>query len=161
VATGKWCQPDVPHKGWTCIDIEDLGCPAAICEMCEAQEIRYVHTMEHPDYPETLRCGCICAGHMEEDLLAARDRERRLRAGQRRRSRWLTRQWGRSAAGNEFVKSDGFHVVVYPRGAIWAARVEHVATGRTRASSLPYQTAGAAKLAAFDAMLAMKRRLDR
>lgn len=61
-ATGKWSQPGVPHKGWTCLDIEDLGEPSATCEMCEAQEIRYVHHMEHPNYSGSLGCGCVCAG---------------------------------------------------------------------------------------------------
>jgi len=49
---GKWSMPGFPHSGWTCIDIENLGAPDAICEMCERQDIRYVHAMEHPDYPE-------------------------------------------------------------------------------------------------------------
>jgi len=42
-ATGKWSQAGVPHRGWTCVDIDDLGEPSATCEMCETQEIRYVH----------------------------------------------------------------------------------------------------------------------
>lgn len=54
---GKWSVPGVPHKGWTCIDIEDLGAPDAICEMCERQDIRYVHTIQNPDYAGTLHCG--------------------------------------------------------------------------------------------------------
>src|ERR1700737_4574504 len=24
-ATGKWCQPGVPHKGWTFVGFDDLG----------------------------------------------------------------------------------------------------------------------------------------
>jgi hypothetical protein len=39
-----------------------------VCEMCESQTIRYVQHMEHPDYPDVLKVGCICAGHMEENL---------------------------------------------------------------------------------------------
>ena len=74
-ATGKWTQPGVPHKGWVCVDIEDLGSPDHICEMCEIQDVRYVHVMEHANYAETLRVGCICAGHMEENLVGARLRE--------------------------------------------------------------------------------------
>ncbi|MQT13074.1 hypothetical protein [Segnochrobactrum spirostomi] len=65
---GKWSMPGVPHKGWTCIDIEDLGAPDAVCEMCERQDIRYVPAMQHADYPEILHCGCICAGHMEANV---------------------------------------------------------------------------------------------
>ena len=66
---GKWSQTGVPHRGWACVGIEDLEEPAQFCEMCESVEIRYVHLMEHPDYPETLGVGCICAEHMEEDYV--------------------------------------------------------------------------------------------
>lgn len=71
MTTGKWIEPGVPHKGWQCTGIEDLGEPAATCEMCEVMPIRYVHTMAHDDYPGELGCGCICAGHMEEDPVGA------------------------------------------------------------------------------------------
>lgn len=76
---GKWSVPGVPHRGWNCIDIEDLGSPEAACEMCKRKEIKCVHVMRHPDYPETLNCGCICAGHMEEDVERARRRRVRPR----------------------------------------------------------------------------------
>ena len=105
-ATGKWTQPGIPHKGWTCVDIEDLGSPNHICQMCEAREVRYVHTMEHPDYAEALRVGCICAGHMEEeDLVGARAREDAFKAGRSRRARWLAREWRTSRAGNEYLNT--------------------------------------------------------
>jgi hypothetical protein len=45
--TGKWSRAGVPHKGWECVDVEDLENDRAICEMCEVTEIRYVHTMVH------------------------------------------------------------------------------------------------------------------
>ena len=22
---GRWSEPDLPHKGWTCVDTQDLG----------------------------------------------------------------------------------------------------------------------------------------
>lgn len=66
---GKWSQPGLPHRGWHCVDIEDLGEPQVECEMCESQTIRFVHHMEHPDYSQVLEVGCICAGHMEGMLL--------------------------------------------------------------------------------------------
>ena len=47
-ASGKWAQPGVPHKGWTRVDIEDLGEPSEVCAMREIQEIRYVHHMQPP-----------------------------------------------------------------------------------------------------------------
>lgn len=72
---GKWSVAGVPHKGWICVDIEDLGEPSSECEMCESQTIRYVHHMQHPDYPGVLQVSCVCAGHMEGNLAASRARK--------------------------------------------------------------------------------------
>ena len=49
---GKWSEQGVPHKGWRCIDVEDLGEFDSVCEMCDTQEIRYVHYMQHSDYED-------------------------------------------------------------------------------------------------------------
>jgi hypothetical protein len=157
MTTGKWIVAGVPHKGWICVDIDDLGEPSALCEMCEVKQIRYVHRMEHPDYPISLGCGCFCAGHMEQDPAAARKRETRAKSDAHFRSRWLTRKWRTSRAGNDYVRTQGFHIVVYPRGSIWAARVEHEESGYRRTSRRPYLTPEAAKLAALSVMLALKR----
>ena len=54
---GKWSEKGVPKKGWICVGIDDLGEPSTICEMCESVEIRYVHSMQHPNYAETLDVG--------------------------------------------------------------------------------------------------------
>jgi hypothetical protein len=164
--TGKWIRSDVPHKDWRCIDIEDLGEPAATCEMCEVQEIRYVHSMEHADYPDVLRCGCICAGYMEEDFEGAHTREHRFKANRDRRARWLQRRWlgsGRTSTPElQYLNTGGFHISVFPRwdGQGWGALVRHRESGRQRRSQLPYDTADAAKLAAFDAMLGMAAHID-
>lgn len=156
-ATGKWTLPGVPHKGWRCVDIEELEEQDHLCEMCEARLVRFVHVMEHAGYDEVLRVGCVCAGHMEEDLLGARKRETAYRNDRSRRSRWLRRRWGLSAAGNEYLNTnDGFNVVVYRKGAIWGARVEHRPSGFAQSSRRPYRTSDHAKLAAFEAMLGMK-----
>lgn len=86
-ATGKWRQQDVPHKGWNCVDVEDSGAPNHLCEMCEAVWIRYIHSMKHLEYPQVLRVGCICAGHMEEDYEGAKQREKDFRRKQRKQRR--------------------------------------------------------------------------
>jgi hypothetical protein len=151
--TGKWTQPGVPHKGWSCADIEDLGEPSEICEMCETQEIRYVHIMEHPDYAEALRVGCICAGHMEEDLERAQLREKTFKAGRQRRARWLSRTWRCSQRGNEFLNVSGFNVVVFRAGGGWCARVAH-RNYEWSHQLAPRGTAAEAKLAALDVMVA-------
>jgi hypothetical protein len=157
-ATGKWTQPGVPHKGWTCVDIEDLGSPAHVCEMCEVQDVRYVHIMEHANYAGPLRVGCICAGHMEENLVGARLREDAFKASRSRRDRWLSRSWRTSRAGNQYLNTDGFNVVVYPVSAGFGARIEHRETGWGRTSKRHYATEEHAKLAAFDAMIVAKAR---
>ena len=155
-ATGKWTQPGIPHKGWTCVDIEDLGSPDHVCEMCELADVRYVHLMEHPDYPGALRVGCICAGHMEENLVGARKREDAFKAKQKRRARWLTREWQTSRAGNQYLNADGFNVVVFPVDDAWGARILDRETGRLRALERACVTERHAKLAAFDAMIASR-----
>lgn len=94
---GKWSVAGVPHRGWTCVDIEDLGKPQIDCEMCESQTTRYVHHMEHPDYPNVLEVGCVCAGHMEGDLAASQAREASMKSRAAKRKRWTTRAWKVSA----------------------------------------------------------------
>jgi hypothetical protein len=94
---GKWSEPGVPHRGWTCAGVEDLEEPSQVCAMCESATVRYVHYMKHPDYPETLGVGCICAEHMENDYVNPRLREHRLRSRTRRGRTWAQRQWRISA----------------------------------------------------------------
>src|SRR4051794_12220886 len=99
---GKGGRGDVPKGGGACVDVTDLEGPYEICAMCEIQQIRFVHTMRHPEYPDELDCGCICAGHMEGDMSAARARETKMRHRADRKDRWLDRQWRRSKQGNAF-----------------------------------------------------------
>ncbi len=61
MSTGKWRDPDVPHRGWTHHGCEDTGELSTTCEMCEKETIRHVHYVTHPDFPDELRIGCVCA----------------------------------------------------------------------------------------------------
>ena len=148
---GKWSVSGVPHKGWNCIDVEDLGSPGETCEMCEYQIIRYVHVMTHAKYPRELRVGCVCAGHMEEDLRAARDREQTKRNESNRRTNWLSlKGWKISRNGNPYINKDDFNVVVYrTSNGLWRGRITRKITDETQ-STRRYRTEEAAKLAAFD-----------
>ena len=113
---GKWAEHGVPKRGWSCAHVEDLGEPVAICAMCETMTIRYVHRMEHPDYPEALDCGCICAGHMSEDYAGAKLREAEVRDRATRRRKFPERKgWRLSRLGNAHIKADGCHIVILPR----------------------------------------------
>lgn len=148
---GKWSQPQVPHRRWRCVEVEDLGAPGPTCDMCESQAIRYVHYMEHDGYPDVLAVGCVCAGHMEASLERAQGRERMMVRRGRKRLRWLTRKWLSSAKGNEWLRSDGYRVVVYRKGFAWGVTVaseedeDFVQHGRRI-----HVSSDAAKLAAFD-----------
>jgi hypothetical protein len=154
--TGKWDRPDVPKHGWVCVGIDDLEEPSAICEMCETQEIRYVHTMKHRHYPDTLDCGCICAGQMEGNIGAARERETAVRNRAGRKARWLKRRWRISERGNAFIKADGYLMVVYRRGDHWGFRIQNTDTDDGFMSRRPLDSEDAAKLRAFDAMCWMQ-----
>lgn len=153
---GKWSQAGVPKKGWSCIGIEDLGEPSAQCEMCEDKKIRYVHLMEHPNYPEALECGCVCAGEMEEDYSGAQKREADVKNAARRRSRWLARKWKISQSGNHYVKTDGFHIVVFQKSGAWSGTITNLSTDKVTQSRRRYATQDRAKLATFDGMIWLK-----
>lgn len=155
--SGKWSMPGVPHKGWTCISVEDLEAPDAVCEMCEVQEIRYVHHMEHPGYTGTLAVGCVCAEKMEDDYEAPRRRERHMRNAAQRRGRWLDRKWKISQKGNPYINVDGMNITVFcrPDGS-WGGKIEDRTTAQAITARRRYTTEDQAKLAAFDAMIFLK-----
>lgn len=147
---GKWSTPGIPHKGWVCVDIEDLGEPQVQCEMCESQTIRYVHHMEHPLYSTVLAVGCVCAGHMEGDLAAARNRDAAMQSRASKRNRWTTRKWEISVNGNPTIKADGFRVTVYRRGAGWSATLAPLNGSGVLHAKRNFSSIDQAKLAAFD-----------
>jgi hypothetical protein len=151
---GKWSQPGVPHQGWRCVDVEDLGSPEQICEMCEARQVRFVHHMEHDHFGKALQVGCICAGHMEQDLAGARRRERTMTSRAGKRARWVRRRWRVSAKGNEWLRADGYRVIVYQAAdGRWGATVaadDEDDDGLVRHTRRRFSTISEAKLAAFD-----------
>ena len=156
---GKWSQAGVPKKGWTCADIEDLGDQSGQCEMCENQDIRYVQHMEHPDYKGTLGCGCVCAGKMAEDYHAARSRETDMKNAAQRRKRWLSRKWLKSQIGNHYIKTDGFHIVVFPKNSQWSGTITKITSGIKTTARKEYSSQDAAKLAAFNGMIWLKGKM--
>jgi hypothetical protein len=147
---GKWSQAGFPHKGWHCIEIEDMEEPSLECEMCESQEIRYVHHMEHPDYDEILKVGCICAGHMEGNLVSARKRDDFMKSRSSKRERWLQRNWKISSKGNEYLRTDGYLITIFKKNTEWKAVVKNLDTDESKFSKRKYQSSNHIKLATFD-----------
>jgi hypothetical protein len=93
-----------PLSGWTCKEIYDIrdddrDAPLHVCELCGCTKVRYVHVMTHPDYFEDVSVGCICAGIMEGDILAAKNRERLMRNRSKRKRSFPRRKWTRTANG--------------------------------------------------------------
>lgn len=147
---GKWSQAGLPHTGWSCVDIEDLLSPSMTCQMCESSEIRYAHHMRHPNHPEMLICGCVCAGHMEGEMAAARERESSMKSRAGKRKRWLSRRWKVSRKGNPYIEADGYRITVYPQGAGWGASVAKLGTENVIFSRRTTLQVEQAKIAAFD-----------
>lgn len=94
-----------PLEGWECLityDVaDDSDCDEADltqCELCGCSRVRYVHVMRHPRYFEDVEVGCICAGIMEGDILAAKERERKLKNRSRRRQNFVKSEWQQMTA---------------------------------------------------------------
>ena len=126
-ADNLWKRDDVPHSGWSCIGISDLGEPVGICEMCGYQIIRYVHHMAHPNY-RYLNVGCICAGKMEGNPEAARKRERDFKNRQARLKNFRSRKWKTSKNNNLYAKIKNHIVVLYKinPGNGWKYSIDNV-----------------------------------
>lgn len=161
--SSRWDQKGVPHKGWHCVGMEDLGRADGNCEMCGREEIRYVHYMEHPEYDGTISAGCICAEKMESGYRGsttppgARDRERSLRNVAARRTRWLGLMgWRLSKNGNPHISKDGFHIVTFEKKGRFKFLIEIVSENEKYFSRRGYPTVEEAQLAAFDAMMFLK-----
>ena len=80
--------------------------------------------------------------------------ERAKRAERPAKSPSAPPQWRVSQRGNPYTTLDGYHVVVFKRGASWAFRVERVGTEQEWYSERRYQTEGAAR---SDALLAVRQ----
>ena len=151
---GLWEAPGVPHKGWRCIDVEDLRPDGGgdyvrgTCEMCLNGMLRVVHTMEHDEYPETVEVGCICAESMAEGY-DGKAREATLKKRRTRRQGWLKRKWRTSEKGNPYLNIGDYNVGVFqrryaPGGWIWRINDQF---GKTT-----FPTEQDAKLALFDVL---------
>lgn len=145
----------IPHRGWTCVAVEDLGEQSATCEMCENVEIRYVHHMEHPDFVGGLAVGRVCAEHMEENYVQPRKREASLRQASRRRANWPKRKWRVSPLGTLYLNTDGYNLQVYRGGGTnaWKLAIVNRSTRQRREGNKRFLSPEAAMTAGFDALL--------
>ena len=107
-----WNKEGVPHKGWSCVGVEDIaessydGEPIEYeqCEMCGQEKIRFVHIMRHPEYPHELRVGCICAEKMSDDYVNPRRAEDSLKRRALRRKNFDKAKWNYNSQKNTYSK---------------------------------------------------------
>jgi len=88
---------NAPVVGWQCIDHYDVAeedRTLFTCELCDCSSVRFVHVMRHEEYFEDVHVGCICAGIMDGDILAAKKRECLMKNRGKRKQNYLKRQWG-------------------------------------------------------------------
>ena len=106
-----WTKANIPHKGWECVDVEDLGEATHTCEMCGKEEIRYVHFVEHPEHP-TLKVGCVCADKMAVGY-NGKLAERKLKNSIKRKENFRRAdKWKISEKGNRHRTKNGYRVVI-------------------------------------------------
>ena len=140
-----WLREEVPHTGWYCTGVTDLGGPFGVCQMCGYHVIRYVHNMRHPDYHD-LATGCVCAGKMEGDIASAKKREAEFKKRASRKENFANRKWKRSQKGNLYLKIKDHVVVLYCNNNKWAYSIDSKFCKKT------FATQNEAVLDAYDAL---------
>ena len=142
-----WKRSEIPHSGWTCIDLIDLGRQTGICQMCGYQIIRYVHVMIHPNYGGRIGAGCVCAGKMEGSHENAVQRERNFKNLLNRRKNFVNRKWKHSKKGNLYLNFMEVNIVLLPDN-YQKGHWRYLINGKP---SITYSSQTQAKLGAFDA----------
>lgn len=117
----RWSKEGIPHKGWTCVDVIDLGegvfegetIPYESCEMCEQEKIRYVHILKHPNYSGEIHVGCDCASKMTDDYISPSQRENDLRNRANRRRNFMKQSWHvKPETGNYVLRYKGDYMTI-------------------------------------------------
>ena len=118
-------DPSVPKEGWYCGGVSDLGAPAAVCQLCGRQIIRYVHHMHNPYY-KSLDCGCVCAGKLEGNIQTARQRESELKNRKKRKTTDSARPtgWKISRKGYVYRIINDHTLVLFKRKDKWMYSID-------------------------------------
>lgn len=82
--------------------------------MCGNEKIRFVHIMEHPQYPYEMYVGCNCAESMTEDYVNPKARELTMKNRASRRQNFLNQKWYRNSKGNYVLRYKGDYITVMP-----------------------------------------------
>lgn len=101
-----------PLEHWHCECVIDGESDDFICELCGCQKVRYIHVMVHPEYDGAIHVGCICAGIMEGDLIAARARDDAAKRKSQRRANFRKKKWAGSDGRSWITRYKNRHVVI-------------------------------------------------
>lgn len=137
-----------PLENWECVDMIDEEEPNFKCELCGCEKVRFVHVMEHDQYFETVNVGCICAGIMEGNIIAAKDRDRKMKNRARRRQNFPKRVWKETRNGGLFLKYHGKYVFINQNGRNYCCTCDGSRTWRYKGK--PINDFLSACYAAFD-----------
>lgn len=113
-----------PLSDCYCVNVEDTcdekDGELSTCELCGCEKVRYLHHMTHKDYFETLPVGCVCAGILEGDELAAEERDRKMRNRAKRKQNFVRRNWKTASNGGKYFKKSGDNVFINQNGQFYS-----------------------------------------
>lgn len=119
--------------------------PRGRCQRCGQVNLRHVHTMECPDFPERIEVGCDCAQILDPSYDAPKA-ERLMKTRSRRLARWLARRW-ENVIGNQYLNHAGFDCGIVPVPGGWGWWIEGAVS---IASEVVYANPDKARVALFD-----------
>ena len=109
---------DAPLSGWYCTEVMDMESDNHQCELCDCKKVRFIHVMTHEEFYIPLHVGCICAGIMNGDIIAAKERDRKMKNRARRRLNFPKRKWKKVGAEA--------HILKYKGQMVWIRHNENV-----------------------------------
>lgn len=113
-----WNKKNFPHKGWMNQGCEDLEEATHVCDMCGKEEIRYVHTMYHPEVENYFKVGCVCAEKMTNDYKTPKDQLKKMM----KKTTWLGQHWKKD---NNFDYQEKSFNSIYGRATVGIFKVDN------------------------------------
>lgn len=105
-----------PLSDWYCVQVEDIAEDGdgmlTICDLCGCEKVRYLHHMTHDEYFEVLAVGCVCAGILEGDELAAKERDQQMKNRAKRRKNFINKEWKTARNGARYLKKNGDNIFI-------------------------------------------------
>jgi len=117
----RWNIPNIPHKGWTIVDVIDIRVDGQTedetnyqtCMMCNNNRIRYVHIVSHSEVENDFEVGCVCAEKMTGDYVNPKHLEKKLRQRTARRINWIKKTWKLTENGNHTLIFEKHRLLIF------------------------------------------------